>query len=113
LITQGLEEDVIAALEETLAALQQALKDLREQEGQPQPGQGQGQPGEKPLVDQLAELRMIRSLQVRVNKRTQQYGAMIEGEQAEEADLLEALDGLALRQQKIFQATRELNTKEN
>jgi len=113
LITQGLEEDVIAALEETLAALQQALKDLREQKGQPQPGQGQGQPGEKPLVDQLAELRMIRSLQVRVNKRTQQYGAMIEGEQAEEADLLEALDGLALRQQKIFQATCELNTKEN
>ncbi len=112
LITQGLEEDVIAALEETLAALQQALKDLREQKGQPQPGQG-GQPGEKPLVDQLAELRMIRSLQVRVNKRTQQYGAMIEGEQAEEADLLQALDGLALRQQKIFQATRELNTKEN
>ena len=113
LITQGLEEDVIAALEETLAALQQALKDLREQKGQPQPGQGQSQPGEKPLVDQLAELRMIRSLQVRVNKRTQQYGAMIEGEQAEETDLLEALDGLALRQQKIFQATRELNTKEN
>jgi hypothetical protein len=48
-----------------------------------------------------------------VNKRTQQYGAMIEGEQAEQADLLEALDGLSLRQQKIFQATRELNTKEN
>ena len=113
LITQGLEEDVIAALEETLAALQQALKDLREQKGQPQPGQGQGQPGEKPLVDQLAELRMIRSLQVRVNKRTQQYGAMIEGEQAEESGLLEALEELALRQQKIFQATRELNTKEN
>lgn len=113
LITQGLEEDVIAALEETLAALQQALKDLREQKGQPQQGQGQGQPGEKPLVDQLAELRMIRSLQVRVNKRTQQYGAMIEGEQAEETDLLEALEELALRQQKIFQATRELNTKEN
>lgn len=114
LITQGLEEDVIAALEETLAALQKALKDIRDQKGgQPGQGQGQGQPGEKPLVDQLAELRMIRSLQVRVNKRTQQYGAMIEGEQAKEADLLEALDGLALRQQKIFQATRELNTKEN
>lgn len=112
LITQGLEEDVIAALEETLAALQQALKDLRDQKGNQQSGQGQGQPGEKPLVDQLAELRMIRSLQVRVNKRTQQYGAMIEGEQAKETDLIEALEQLALRQQKIFQATRELNAKE-
>jgi hypothetical protein len=113
LITQGLEEDVISALEETLAALQQALKDLRDQKGNQQPGQGGGEPGEKPLVDQLAELRMIRSLQVRVNKRTQQYGAMIEGEQAKEAELIEALEGLSLRQQKIFQATRELNTKEN
>ena len=112
LITQGLEEDVIAALEETLAALQQALKDLRDQKGNQQSGQGQGQPGEKPLVDQLAELRMIRSLQIRVNKRTQQYGAMIEGEQAKETELIEALEELALRQQKIFQATRELNAKE-
>lgn len=112
LITQGLEEDVIAALEETLAALQQALKDLREQKGG-QPQQGGGQPGEKPLVDQLAELRMIRSLQVRVNRRTQQYGAMIDGEQALEGELLEALDNLSIRQQKIFQATRELNSKEN
>lgn len=112
LITQGLEEDVIAALEESLAALQQALKELRDQKGQPPPG-GQAPPGEKPLVDQLAELRMIRALQSRVNRRTEQYGAMIEGEQAMEGELLEALDSLALRQQRIFQATRDLGTKEN
>jgi hypothetical protein len=112
LITQGLEEDVIAALEESLAALQQALRDLRDKKGQPpQPG---GQPsGEKPLVDRLAELRMIRALQMRVNRRTQQYGAMIEGEQALEEELLEALRELGIRQQKIFQATRDLETKEN
>jgi hypothetical protein len=112
LITQGLEEDVIAALEESLAALQQALKKLREEKGQPQPGEA-APPGEKPLVDQLAELRMIRALQVRINRRTEQYGAMIPGEQALEDELLEALDALALRQQKIFQATRDLSTKEN
>ena len=114
MITQGLEEDVIAALEETLAALQEAIKDLREQRSQQQQQQQEGgQPGEQPLVKQLAELRMIRSLQVRVNRRTEQYGAMIEGEQALEAELIEALDQLALRQQKIFQATHDLNTKEN
>jgi hypothetical protein len=112
MITQGLEEDVIAALEETLAALQQALKDLREQKGNPPPPGQQGQPGEKPLVDQLAELRMIRALQQRVNRRTQQYGSMIEGEQALEAELLKGLDQLSLRQQKIFQATRELGMEE-
>ena len=88
LLTQGLEEDVIAALEETLAALQQQLEELREQKARQQPGGGE--PGEQPLVDQLAELRMIRALQMRMNRRTQQYGEMIEGEQAMEADLLEA-----------------------
>lgn len=56
---------------------------------------------------------MIRALQARVNRRTEQYGALIEGEQAEEGELLEALENLGLRQQKIFQATLELETKEN
>jgi hypothetical protein len=111
LITQGLEEDVIAALEEALAAMQQALKELREQKDQQQQ-QGGGAPGEKRLVEQLAELRMIRSLQARVNNRTRQYGAMIGGEQAWEEELLEALRELSRRQQKIFQATKELSIVE-
>lgn len=111
MITQGLEEDVIEALEQALASLQQALKDLRDQQsGQGQPGGGQ--PGEQPLVDNLAELRMIRALQKRVKDRTERYGNMIEGEQAYKADLLEALDELSLRQQKIFQATRDLSRQE-
>lgn len=111
MITQGMEEDVIAALEETLAALQQALENLRDQKAQQQ--QGGGPPGEQPLVDQLAELRMIRALQVRVNRRTEQFGAMIQGEQALENELLGMLDELALRQSKVFQATRDLETKAN
>jgi hypothetical protein len=47
-----------------------------------------------------------------VNGRTKQYGAMIEGEQAADADVLKGLDQLSLRQQKIFQATHDLGTKE-
>jgi hypothetical protein len=113
LITQGLEEDVIAALEEALAAMQQALKDLREQQQQQQQGQqGGGSPDEKRLVEHLAELRMIRALQARINNRTRQYGALIDDEQAHEQEILEALRGLSLRQQKIFQATKELSTVE-
>ena len=47
------------------------------------------------LVDKIAELKMSRSLQMRINKRTQLFGEMIKGEQAETPDLLKALDGLA------------------
>lgn len=111
LITQALEEDVIAALEESLAALQQALSDLREQQSSEQ--QASGEPGEQPLVDRLAELRMIRALQVRVNRRTERYGALIEGEQAYEEELIEALELLAEREARILEATHDLHTGEN
>src|SRR5262249_30632147 len=110
-LTQNIEEDVIKALEETLAAMQQALQKLRDQRASGQ--QAPGEPGDQPLVDQLAELRMIRALQLRVNRRTQDYGVMVDGEQALKADLLKQLDELALRQEKIYRATRDLSTKKN
>ncbi len=110
-ITQALEEDIIAALEETLAAFQQALKDLRDQKSQSQ--QGSGQPPEQSLVDKLAELRMIRALQNRINRRTVLYGNMIEGEQALEAELLEALDELAQREERVYRATLDLHQGAN
>jgi hypothetical protein len=111
-VTQALEEDIIATLEETLAALQQALKDLRDKKASGQQGQA-GEPGEQPLVDQLAELRMIRALQNRINRRTEFYDHLIEGDQTREAELLEALRQLADRQERIFDATRDLHQGTN
>jgi hypothetical protein len=111
-VTQALEEDIIATLEETLAALQQALKELREKKASQQQSQS-GEPGEQPLVDQLAELRMIRALQARVNRRTEFYDGLIEGDQTREAELLDALHELAQRQERIFEATRDLHQGTN
>jgi hypothetical protein len=112
MLTQGLEEDIITALEETLAALQQAIKKARAQKSQPSQQQ-QGSPGEQPLVDQLAELRMIRALQNRINRRTQRYDEILGDKPAVEADLLEELSKLARRQERIFEATRDLDTGRN
>ena len=112
LITQGLEEDIITALEESLAALQQALKKAREQRSQQQQAQ-QGSPGEQQLVDQLAELRMIRALQNRINRRTERYGEILGNQPAVDPDLLEALEELAVRQERVFQATRDLDSGRN
>jgi hypothetical protein len=110
-ITQALEEDIIATLEETLAALQQALKELREQRAQQQ--QGSGEPGEQPLVDQLAELRMIRALQMRINRRTLYYDTILEKDPGQGEELLDALRELAERQEHIFEATRDLDQGTN
>jgi hypothetical protein len=111
-VTQALEEDIIATLEETLAALQKALKDLRDKKSQPQQGGG-GEPGEQALVDQLAELRMILALQNRVNQRTLFYDEILQGQQADDPELLEALDGLAERQEQIWRATHDLDQGTN
>lgn len=113
-ITVGIEEEIIAALEEMIAALQKAQKDNEEK--QQQQGQGQqGEPQEPPLVDSLAELKMIRSLQMRVNNRTERYSKLVEGEegQADKADLIDALQKLSERETRIFKATRDIVLEKN
>lgn len=107
-LTQGLEEDIIAALEEMIAAIKKAQQEQEQKDSQPPPPP-QGEPAEPPLIDKLAELKMIRSLQLRVNKRTERYAKLVDEEgYAAEADLLEALVELSARQQRIHQATRDI-----
>jgi hypothetical protein len=106
-VTQGIETDIIAALEEMIASLQKAQRDMEQKakQGQPPPS---GEQDEPPLVDTLAELRMIRALQMRVNVRTERYAQMTKTEQADKPDLLEALKRLADREAKIHQVTRDI-----
>jgi hypothetical protein len=112
-LTQSIEQDIIAALEETITALDKSIKDLEKKRTPPGQQPAAGQPGEMPLVDKLAELKMIRSLQMRINKRTQRYGEMIKGDQAETPDLLQALGELADRQQRVYKATTDLQQQRN
>ncbi len=106
-VTQGIETDIIAALEEMIASLQKAQKDMEQKnkQGQPPPS---GEQDEPPLVDTLAELRMIRALQMRVNVRTERYAQMTKTEQTDKPDLLEALKRLAEREARIHQVTRDI-----
>jgi hypothetical protein len=103
-----LEKDIIAALEETIAALEQSRKDLEKKRTPPGQRPSAGQPDEMALLEKLQELKMIRSLQMRINNRTKTYGEMIQGDQAETPELLKALDGLADRQQRVYKAAAEL-----
>ena len=107
--TTGIQEDIVAGLEELLAALERARTD-------PQAAQQAGaggrspDPGAQPLVDKLAELKMLRSLQVRVNSRTGRFARLLgEGvEEAEEPELRDALGRLAERQRSIERAAHDI-----
>jgi hypothetical protein len=111
-ITQAIEQDIIAALEEMLAALKKAREELQQRQ-QPQDQPSSGEQQDPPLVDALSEIKMIRTLQMRVNLRTERYKKMLQGEQAENSELLEALTKLAERQQRIFEITRDLTRGKN
>lgn len=110
-ITQSIEQDIISALEEMLAALKKAIQE--NQQRQQSDGQQAGQPQDPPLVDVLSEIKMIRTLQMRVNLRTERYSKMIQGEQADNEELIQALGKLAERQQRIYQITRDLQKGKN
>lgn len=112
-MTQGIEEDIITALKEMIAALKKAQKDQSQKKKKPGEGGQAGEPEDPPLVDKLAELRMIRALQMRVNTRTTRYSRMVEGEQADSPELVEALRRLAERQQRIYRVTRDLELGKN
>lgn len=111
-LTVGIEKDIVESLEEILEALQKEIEKAKDKKQQQQPGQ-QGQQQEQGLVDILSELKMLRSLQYRVNRRTKQIGRMVEGEQASDPDLRGQLQGLSQRQAKIQQSTYNLATGRN
>ncbi len=111
-ITVGIEKDIVESLEEILEALQKELEKAKDKKQQPQQQQ-QGQPQDQGLVDILSELKMLRSLQYRVNRRTKQLGRLVEGEQASDPDLRAQLQVLSQRQAKIQQSTYNLATGRN
>ncbi len=78
-VTLATEDAVIAALEEMLHAVARAIDEAEKRKDNPPPGPGQGgNPGDEPLIQMLSELKMIRSMQRRVNERTQRYEAELQ-----------------------------------
>lgn len=112
-ITQGMERDIMETLEELIASLQKELEKLKDKKQQQKQQQQQQQKQEQGLVDALAELKMLRSLQFRVNRRTKQLGRLVDGEQAVEQEVLQELQKLSLRQARIQEATHSLAAGKN
>lgn len=113
-ITQTVELDIIAGLKDMIEALEQARDELaQKQGGNPPPGGGGGAPGDSRLLSLISELKMIRTLQARVYKRTEIIGSLADNPQVQPAELEGELRKLAERQDRIFQATHDLDTQAN
>jgi hypothetical protein len=104
--TQRLQEDIIATLAEMIDALQKA-KSSRRKESQASSPAG-GKSGRNPLVEQLAELKMIRSLQLRINERTEAIEKQLGQTGSLPSDARGAIEELADRQHRVYQITRSV-----
>ncbi len=113
-VTQSLEEDVIETLGEMLSAVRKELSEMKEKG---KPSDQQSKPGEAALIDKIAELKMIRSLQLRVNRRTERFSKWLSEKgddvSASTDNLRAALRRLARRQAKIYQITRDIQMGKN
>jgi hypothetical protein len=110
-VTQTIEQDIIATLKEMVEALKKAQQEMQNKKQQQQ--QSGGQQGNQNLIDILAELKMIRSMQIRVNSRTTTYGRQYTGEQAAAPEIQKELENLAERQKKIFDVTNSIARGKN
>src|SRR5262249_29214366 len=111
-LTQSIEREIIDALEEMIDALQKEMEKSKDKKKDPPPPKDQ-QPQDPPLVDQLAELKMLRTLQLRINNRTRRLGRLVEGEQAQDLDIIAKLQNLADRQARVQKATYDMATGRN
>ncbi len=87
-VTTGVEDEIIKNLTDMVEALKkqrQANKD-KANGGKPPPSGPPKPPGEDPLVDLIAQLKLLRSMQNGLNSRTGLYAKEYRGEQAPAPD---------------------------
>ena len=116
--TKAIEDEVIGAVEEMLESLQQVQKkrdDKKKRQNQQQQQQS-GSEEDEPLVDSISELRLLKTLQLRVNRRTQSLSKETNNPddsvgQVGDPSLLGELQDLAERQEKIHEVTRDILLK--
>ena len=113
-VTQGIQQDILAAIEEMVLALQQAQRDLEQQkqEGKAPPQQA-GQQGEQPLVDAIAELKLIRTMETRIKTTTNRYSQLLQSDETSAQELLPLLKNLSERQDRLYRITRDLVMRRN
>ena len=105
--THAIQKDIEAALEDLVEALEMAQSDPPPPSEPPPPG---GQPGESPrppLVSPLAELKLLRNRQVRINQRTTDL-AKAAAESETPAAVQPQIDALTRRQETVAEMTDEL-----
>lgn len=106
--TQHVEKDILDSLTEMIQSLQRELGKKREENPSKNGESGNDDSTKSPLVEELSELKMVRSLQHRINERTNALRQAKQNGDATSTELNQALRDLADRQKRVYQITRDV-----
>lgn len=108
-ITQAIQAEIIDALEQLLEAVKKMQEENEAQQGQPQQQQQQGPP---PLLPASAELKLLRSSQLRINNRTGVIADQMARGAEEKSAAAKSLVKLSARQTQCADIAREIRDKQ-
>ncbi len=115
--TIELEIDIVETLNYLVEALVESQQDFEKSKQNSQAGKP-GKSGDKPLVDQLAEIKMLRGLQERIFRRHTRYSRFLEDPEdpiggTDDPELKSALQRLAEKQAKLTEIARDIVNEKN
>ena len=110
-LTQSVQKDILESLKQLIETTQKEMQQMKEQQKQEQQQRDPSQ--EKPgLVELMAEIRVLRSLQLQVNRRTKQVDGLLQSTTTDDLPALQKqLHDLAVRQNRLIESAKELAKK--
>jgi hypothetical protein len=107
-LTQSVQKDILEALKQLIETTQKEMQDMKNPNRQ-QSTQSQGAKKQSRLVELMAEIKVLKNMQLQVNRRTKQVDELIPNAEASNRDsLLKQIRELSARQQKLIETTKEL-----
>ena len=110
--TQTVENTIIESLQEMIEAVQLAKKESQERKNNENDGDQSPQDGseqDQRLISILSELRMVRTMQKRVNERTTRYENMLNEGKSDLAVLQKGVEELTRQQNRIQSILRDIS----
>ncbi len=106
-LTTSVQIDIIESLRQLIETTQKELQNMQNSSQPSQPSQPGGQ--QQRLVELMAEIRVLRNLQLQVNRRTKQVDGLVPAADANSLPRLEAqIRELAERQQRLLETAKDL-----
>ena len=106
-LTQSVQSDIIESLKQLIETTQKEMQEMKEEQQQQQQQQRSEQ--KQGLVELMAEIRMLRNLQLQVNRRTKQVDGLLQKAATDDLPALQKqVHELSLRQHRLTQSAREL-----